>query len=383
MRKALAVLVLVILMVSAMGPGEGQEDEEGEIIFKETRITDDNSTQVYPSVFGDYIVWTDKRNDNGDIYLHRLSSNSSNRITFNSELQANPSIRDQLIVWYDERDNNLHYYDLSHSKEVNISFINTFFPPEQIKTDNRIIVWTDSRNYDVITHNTDIYMYDLDKNEEFPICTNSARQTTPDIWDNYVIWQDQRNNNSDIYIHDFKHNNEKQITSNTHAQINPRIWGNRVVWLDFRHRTDDNGEMRDIYYYDINTKKEERITNTTTSWGNPVIWGDNIVWARADTDTIFLYNILTTKTYIIDADLATGDISIYENKIVFVDNRNGNLDIYMVEFTLPESPEPTFWEQNRLPIGLGIIFIIVAIILVFLLRGKKRGKTDGNILKIE
>ena len=67
--------------------------------------------------------------------------------------------------------------------------------------------------------------------------TNHGTASSPAIYSNNIVWQDNRNGNWDIYIQDLS--TKKQThTTNQSDQINPAIYGNKVVWGDYR-----NGEL--------------------------------------------------------------------------------------------------------------------------------------------
>ena len=68
---------------------------------------------------------------------------------------------------------------------------------------------------------------------ETRITTNTASQTNPSIWSNYIVWQDARNGGSDIYLLNMVTKVQTRITNGVAAE-NPVVSGNRIVWRDFR-----------------------------------------------------------------------------------------------------------------------------------------------------
>ena len=103
MRKVLAVLVLAILMVSAIGPGEGQEGEEGEIIVKETRITDDIEDQMEPLISHDNIVWMDYGPGYPKVFIYNINTKTIKNLLPSSLYQGFADIQDNYIVWIDAK----------------------------------------------------------------------------------------------------------------------------------------------------------------------------------------------------------------------------------------------------------------------------------------
>jgi beta propeller repeat protein len=192
------------------------------------------------------------------------------------------------------------------------------------------------------------------------ITTNTADQTHPSIWSNYIVWQDTRNGGSDIYLQNLATKVQTRVTKGVDAE-NPFVSGNRIVWQDNR-----NGNW-DIYMYEISTKKTTRITTNTAeqtkpcAYGNYIVWedtrnrgssiylqnlvtkvqtklstngyqpaiyGNKIVWlgidSNAEVSTIFMYDVLSKKTSaVLSGDArSVRDLSLYGNRIMFNDYYN-------------------------------------------------------------
>ena len=49
---------------------------------KETRITTNESDQIYPAIYGDRIVWQDDRNGHMDVYMYDISTSKETRIYY-------------------------------------------------------------------------------------------------------------------------------------------------------------------------------------------------------------------------------------------------------------------------------------------------------------
>ena len=96
-----------------------------------------------------------------------------------------------------------------------------------------------------------------------------------------------------LYMYDLSTKKETQIPTII-SSFEPSIYGNKIVWLDFDAF---NGGDYYIYMYDLSTKKQTQITKA--DWG---------------------------KEYI-------GVPDIYDNKIVYGQNRNRNYDIYMYDLS--------------------------------------------------
>ncbi|WP_440946116.1 PGF-pre-PGF domain-containing protein [Methanosarcina sp. T3] len=282
------------------------------LLLTETRVTTDESAQLYPAIYGDRIVWTDARNGildeygnvaNLDIYMYDLSTSREIQITTNESNQSMPAIYGDRIVWQDDRNGNL-----------------------------------------------DIYMYDLSTSTETQITFNSSRQYDPAIYGDRIVWTDDRNDkngiNSDIYIYDVSTQEENQITDEPVIQIEPVIYGDRIVWADFRYGQDEGQSC--IFMYDLSTSKETQLTDAGSDHLSPAIYGDRIVYCNSEMGIIFMYDLSTRKETQITTNEVANTPAIYGDRIVWWDWRTGNFsDIYMYDLSTSSEVQITTNESEQ------------------------------------
>jgi beta propeller repeat protein len=203
------------------------------------------------------------------------------------------------------------------------------------------------------------------------ITNNDADQLNPEIYGNFIVWEDERNSNFDIYLYDLSVDTdsddipnfldgdrpqpdpaEKQLSNNPSHQENPAIYGSKVVWVDKR-----NGN-KDIFIYDI-ISGEENILAGHEETGDPKfrprqdiprIYGDKVVWVddkfslgsweismynlSVDTDSDGVPNYLDSdrpepdpaEERLTSTSESENSPSIYGNKIVFT--RSDNITLY-------------------------------------------------------
>jgi beta propeller repeat protein len=341
-RHRIAIGLVISLFIISGANNALAERAEG----TEARVS--NSIDSYnPAIYGDWIAWDNRRAFSpAEIYLYNILSGEELILTPGHTMTSEyPAICEDRLVWNDWRQDitgekvicGIYMYNISSEEDVLLIETYSFSAP--VIYDN-IIVWQDERNW-----NSDIYMYDISTEEERQITTHPSNQTNPSIHDNIIVWQDDRNYNGtntsgmwDIYLYDISAAEERQITTEVADQMNPAIHGDKIVWQDYR-----NGNW-DIYMYDISTEEETQITTDESDQREPAIYGSKIVWVDGYRE-IYMYDMSTGKELQITdwADHSSitesewrGQPAIYENRIVWSDGRHGmdHCDIYM--FTLAE-----------------------------------------------
>lgn len=103
-----------------------------DLITKEERLlVKGNKQAILPYIWGDKVVYSDTKNDFGDIYLYNISSNIVMPICISPGWQICPSIYGNKIVWQDNRNGNWDIY-LYTNESVNV--------PTQNQQDNQNIL---------------------------------------------------------------------------------------------------------------------------------------------------------------------------------------------------------------------------------------------------
>ena len=160
----------------------------------------------------------------------------------------------------------------------------------------------------------------LSKNESF--------QSWPDLYEDKVVWVDNRHGNLDIYYYNISTGEEKRITTNEADQLNPSIYNNIIAWTDYRSGgypqglyTDAISEMperdTDVFYYDLNTNEEFQITYEGNQSLN-LVYKNNIYFYDSQIQNYYKYNVLTKNKEIFD--IPGYNFDIYEDKVVYLKN---------------------------------------------------------------
>ncbi len=214
---------------------------------------------------------------------------------------------------------------------------------------------------------------------ETNLTNDTMDQGKPAIFGNRVVWTEDTQDggpNWDIFLYDLDNGAEKiRITYNASNQLNPEIYGDVIVWEDERH-----GNF-DIYMYDLSVDTdgddipnyldgdrpspdpaEIRITDNPAHQENPVIYSSKMVWIdkRYGNNDVFLYDLISGEEAIIAGHSETGDPRfrpkqdyprIYGDKVVWVDNRDsiGNYELYIYNLSMDSDGNgiPNYLDGNR------------------------------------
>jgi len=251
------------------------------------------------------------------------------QITTNESDQLGPTIYKDLIVWQDDRNGNsdVYMYNLNTQEETQITTSKSNQYSIGIYGNN--IIWNDWHEG---SEKGDVYLYNISTSKETRITTNESNKWLPTIYEDKIAWIDFRNGKSDVYMYNLSTSSEIQVTTSesTHKYF-PDIYDDRVVWVD-----------GDIYMYNLSTSKETQITSTGSWKQKPVIHGDRIVWQdeRNGNLDIYMYDLSTSK----ETQITSGRVSlpaIYGDRIVYADTRNWKTDIYMYDLSTKKETQIT------------------------------------------
>ena len=226
---------------------------------RQITFSDFDESQTIGSIYGDKIVWR-KINSSGEgIYMYNLNDPIGviTQITHSPGSKSPPQIDENIIVWamsqdiYNDDNYDIYMYDINNPEQGVIQITNNSDNQTLPRIHNHKVVWQDDRN-----GNWDIYIYDINNPTQgiIQITTDDTNQVGPDIYNSKVIWTDWRNDNGqggpypnlDIYMYDLTKEIEIPICTNNYYQRNPKISDNIIVWEDWR----DYPRM-DIYMFEL------------------------------------------------------------------------------------------------------------------------------------
>jgi len=132
-------------------------------------------------------------------------------------------------------------------------------------------------------------MYNLSNKVETRLTATSGNQQNPQIYNKYIVYEDDRNGNWEIYLYNLSNNMEMRITNLTSNQRYPGIYSNLLVYED-----DRNGNL-DIYAYDLSARRETRLTTNTAAQQSAEIYNNLAVWQDARGISYDIYAINTSR----------------------------------------------------------------------------------------
>lgn len=278
-------------------------------------------SQLSPQIFGDYVVWEDYRNGNADIYAYRLSTATEFAVTTAVDRQRYPRIDGDYIVWQDERNSEADIYAYQISSGIEMAVSNQPGDGEQwapqIKGD--VIIWQSYQN-----GFTDIYAYRISTASQSAISVASGSQYMPVLSEKYVVWIDNGSGDDNLYAYNLVTGNTLLVSGSPGLQWRPQVSGEYVVWEDYR-----NGNA-DIYAYSFATNSEIPVAVRAKAQVYPVVEGDYIAWQdfRNDNYDIYAYRISSGEEIQISSELTPQKRPLLlDGKIAWLDGRRGLMDV--------------------------------------------------------
>jgi beta propeller repeat protein len=177
----------------------------------------------------------------------------------------------------------------------------------------------------------DVMLYDM-TNGPAVVTSDAAMQGHPRVGGDTVVFEDYTNGNSDILGWSVATQGPSfLIAGGAGDQITPDIDGNTVIWV----------ANNQIYAYDLASKATRQLTSATSTKVLPRISGSRIVWSDDRNGNLDLYTYDLSKG--LEEPLVTGAGDQYlsdidGNRVVYTDNASGFEQVMM--FTFADAPPP-------------------------------------------
>ena len=292
----------------------------------ETRLTYNLADQYDPAISSNVVVFTDTRGYDMDIWYYDLTTGLEHIVTTAVGDQALSAVSGNRIVYTDYQTTDVMLFDIATGETTNLTGgLITFSVVPAIR--GNLVAWTDSRD-----GNMEIYAKDLVTGEERRITDNPLRDELPAVGEGTIVWQSCASSACQIYAYDWATGTTRQISAPSSTDCRtPDIDGHVVAYDRWA------SNERDIVVFNLDTGVEQ-VLQLHGEQFNPGISGSYVVFEDVASGTyhLKLWDVATGCLYDLPVNPTSGQFlnDIDGNRIVYTDDRNGQLDIYMYEFNI-------------------------------------------------
>jgi hypothetical protein len=159
--------------------------------------------------------------------------------------------------------------------------------------------------------------------QPFLISATEADQDRPAIYGDVVAWGDDRNGNLDIFGYNLETQNEFPVCVAAGHQWFPAVSSDTVIWVDWATAS--------LWGYDIPSTRTFVISRDIGDCRKLGVSGHTVVWSEYDDGAggVFGYDLSTESRFPICVGSATAaEPAISGDIVVWCDDRYGDLDIY-------------------------------------------------------
>jgi len=235
-----------------------------------------NRGAVNPRARGRWAVWQDQSDGNLEIYARDVTAGNGaiQQLTHTNLSQQNPRTDGRYVVWQGQQANgswDVYLYDMQGAGGPKALTSDSAQDQISPAIDWPWVVWQ-TRQTGASSAPWQLFATNLATGQNFFVSPSSQDELTPDVQAARVVWQDFRDQGpGEIYLGDLQSAQVRRITTNSSAQLNPAIYDNWIVWADNR-----NTEL-DIYGFDLLRNAEIQITSTPEDESQPALNGPWLV----------------------------------------------------------------------------------------------------------
>jgi TolB protein len=308
----------------------------------ESRITSDPGDQYDPAISGNIVVFTDYRSSDTDVYYVDLPTMVEHRVIVAPGNQELTGVSNGRIVYTDYRTSDVVLFDTADGTTQNLTAadkerLGRLFNSIDPAISGNLVAWEDSRD-----GNMEIYAMDVVTDVVTGVVTGEERRITdalevdarPAVSGTVIVWQRcAAGGTCDIWSYDWATGATTQITDTPSSnERSPRIDGQKVVY-----QTDSAGPGNsEICLYHLTTQAEQCLA-LAGDQANPHVSGDNVSFDDLASGLyhIGLWNLPTNKVFQVTSGTSGQYLNdIDGNRIVYTDDRNGDLEIYLFTFQI-------------------------------------------------
>jgi beta propeller repeat protein len=327
----------------------------GAVHGAEVAVCTNSSDQINPDVYGNYVVWEDHRTDFSRIYLYDITAGTAAPID-NPRLlssQSEPAIYGDAIVYVSRGrgGDEIVLYSIAHktTETIRQSTATLETPDVYYKGDLLDVVWTEhTPNATYGMDNTDIYLY-----TKGPIGLAKTTRVSTGLYDsaprisgNDIVWmhrigspmESTINDNYEVHARTGSSGSPTLISSADEWNTFPDIQGDRAVWANSMFY---DGYGRHVLLSALPPGAGDPVTvaeypDTSLihhAYERPVIFGTIMVYVDRNLSSgernLQVTELGSETEYRLTSSNHASSPRIYQDTVVWVDDRAGNKDIYM------------------------------------------------------
>jgi beta propeller repeat protein len=318
------------------------------------QLTADPGNQTNPAIHGDMIVWTDDRGGNIDVYLVNLGNDAPVFPPVPSPVDLDAGEAYSVDLTATDPD-----FDPVTYQVGSLPFGSSFDPV------THVFSWTPTNSQNG-THNITFSATDphgasgyvllsiVVRKLHNELVSETGNQTNPAVTSqsdgNLVVFEDDRHGDMELYLHDPSTGHDIRLSNHPAEQRDPFLYGRSVLWED--DRTGDWNIFRCLYDPVAETcGPVEQMSFPLTPIvnyiraENPARSGDYIVWQGYRDFLGFEYDIWlfdlgnNAEWGITMLEGSQENPAVNGSLIAWQDNRNGDWDIYLCEYSTGSCPE--------------------------------------------
>lgn len=315
-----------------------------------------NAPQKEVHAFGRWAVWQDQRNGNWDIYVANISREAASaiQITANSLNQERPRTDGRYVVWEDRQPDGTWDIWAKDLENAAPAFAVTATPgSDETKP---VVYWPwvvyQSRPGSQPNAPWQLMVHNLLSGTTAAVDPTNQNQIDASVYGRQVVWQDFRDAGyGEIYMKDLQTGQIKRITDNPGGQYYPVIFEQWIVWSDNR-----NGQF-DLYGYNLKRQAEVRLTDTPEDETRPYINGPWVAYmedsAGEQKINLRLLNLSNLASIQLTNEASEKEkTAMASGKLLWVDLRTGFRQI--MAGPVPDL-QPVFNNRNTVSVTAGMV----------------------------
>lgn len=324
-KGALTAIALTLLWIAFDAPAQAA----GTITGKEVPIAVGPGDQSDPAISGPIISYTDVSSGTADVYFYDERTKTTHPGATGPGDQEFSSVSGNLIAYTEYAGlapAEVWTYDITTGVATNIS---NRPDSDQLKPaiSSQLIAWEDKRQG--LPH---IFVYILSSGVTQQI-SGGGPQSDPAASGGRVVYTDE-STGSQVKVWDLATGTTTVFGALTGQ---PDIDGENVAYVDM------SGANWDVVVHNLTSGAETRLTLPGTGGGYPKISGEFVAfedWSSGASHIVLWHWTGGELHYFSPLTSIQTLAAISGNRIVYTDNRNGNLDIYAYDFTFTYPPPP-------------------------------------------